>query len=69
MGTGIFFASVALAVVVLFAITRDRWNCAKGLKRKSIGSALLVGSSQPILLGIASSSLRIGRSRFRSLGE
>ncbi len=43
IGTGIFLASIVLAVTALFATTRDRWNWAKGLKRISIGSAILVG--------------------------
>lgn len=43
VGTGIFLASIVLAVTALFMITRDRWNWAKGLKRISIGSALLIG--------------------------
>src|SRR2546429_3184585 len=42
VGTGIFLASLVLGIILLFSITKDRWNWAKGFKRLGLVSLGLV---------------------------
>ena len=45
LGTGIFFSSLALSLVVLFAVTKDRWNWKKITKWVIVAPVLLLSAT------------------------